>query len=380
MAVILTGVALYSVSKQSMLMNGYSQELKDHIQQAQEMKNDLDLMMRDVVSVGQGIIDDIDVRQTQWQKGFALSSQPVNRTAALEEKPPLAETYSQQTGKIADLLKYDSNPADEVAQENIGLKFLPEIVEMMEEEAISAQLEEFKETRTVPDRGKYADEREKEQTAVETQPEPDAVTSTKTPKDFIAAGKMRVYEIAEALGMSNKDFLTAVQAKGFAIKHHMNLVTAEEAAYLKDLFGKGTVAGPEPAKPQIQKIIWSEFTDLPPVMETEPDVWEEEIAAELEVRVQEAVKTSEEVKPVEGADAVFLPAYGDQPSIFMEHKDELKAVSEQYRQELKAAHPYIAVKALTEQGFSNKEIARILNRSQGEIGLIQNINKKKNAV
>ncbi len=47
---------------------------------------------------------------------------------------------------------------------------------------------------------------------------------------------------------------------------------------------------------------------------------------------------------------------------------------------LKAAHPYIAVKTMYENGYPIREIAKLLGRGQGEVSLILNLSKKKPAV
>jgi transposase len=47
--------------------------------------------------------------------------------------------------------------------------------------------------------------------------------------------------------------------------------------------------------------------------------------------------------------------------------------------ELKTAHPYIAVRTMYENGYSIRQIAQILDRGQGEISLILNLAKRKQA-
>ncbi len=49
-------------------------------------------------------------------------------------------------------------------------------------------------------------------------------------------------------------------------------------------------------------------------------------------------------------------------------------------EEIKKAHPYLAVSILKEQGYSIKEIAKLLGRGQGEISLILNLSKKAKAL
>jgi len=52
---------------------------------------------------------------------------------------------------------------------------------------------------------------------------------------------------------------------------------------------------------------------------------------------------------------------------------------EAWIESLKKAHPYMAVKALADQGYSIKDIAKNLDRGQGEVSLILNLLNKKRA-
>ena len=388
LAVVLIGVALYSVSKQSVIMDGYSQDLKEQIQQAQDMKKDLEDMMQDVVSAGKVLIDDLDARRADIKQensnNLPLSKPPVT----LSDKPAL-EAAKLQTEEIAKLLKYQSNPADEVAIENINLKYLPEIVEIIEVETNPTSFEQYDDENVdniEKTNKELVDETEKEKAPIVSEIITDKAlikdetVNGKANKDYFAAGRIRAYELAEELGMSNKEFVNAAQAQGFLVNHHMNLLTNEEAERIRiRLTEKKDVSEP----PVINKIIWSEFSYLPPIGEMPPlELAEKDETGFAEEKKAEE-KTSAATKipdPVHEKSMVFLPSYGDQPSIFAEKTEELQTIEEQYQQELKSAHPYIAVKALTEQGYSVKEIARVLDRSQGEIELIQNINIKKNVV
>ncbi|HHW61692.1 MAG TPA: hypothetical protein GX404_07290 [Syntrophomonadaceae bacterium] len=46
-------------------------------------------------------------------------------------------------------------------------------------------------------------------------------------------------------------------------------------------------------------------------------------------------------------------------------------------EDIKAAHPYIAVRTLYEQGYSIRDIAQLLERGQGEVELILNLTRKQ---
>lgn len=49
-------------------------------------------------------------------------------------------------------------------------------------------------------------------------------------------------------------------------------------------------------------------------------------------------------------------------------------------EQIKKAHPYLAVGILAEQGYSIKEIAKLLGRGQGEINLILSLSKKTKVI
>ncbi|NLB89220.1 MAG: hypothetical protein GX790_08365 [Syntrophomonadaceae bacterium] len=49
-------------------------------------------------------------------------------------------------------------------------------------------------------------------------------------------------------------------------------------------------------------------------------------------------------------------------------------------EQIKNAHPYISVRILHEKGYDVKEIAKILDRGQGEVSLLLNLSKKAKVI
>ena len=164
-----------------------------------------------------------------------------------------------------------------------------------------------------------------------------ASPSTKKQKIFAKSNcqtgdsKIRVYEMAEELGMNTRDFMQLCKECGFAINHHMNVMSEEQIQYFR----------------QGRQMKQLEIEDAP-VEEILP--WEDT-----------HLETTDEPKP--------NPLTRRKPSP-MDFTLE----------EINQAHPYIAVRMLSEQGFNQKEIAQILDRGQGEVSLILNLSKRKQAI
>lgn len=137
----------------------------------------------------------------------------------------------------------------------------------------------------------------------------------------------RVHELAEELKTSSKELLTICRQLGLPINHHMKVLSAEQVAAIKAkwFFGEQYAA---PQQPSFQP---------------------------------------------NAAAAGALP----------EKTGFNKIDSDRERQfsmdEIKQAHPYLAVRTLSEQGYDQKEIARILGRGQSEINLIMNLTRRKMA-
>ncbi|MEQ8173476.1 MAG: translation initiation factor IF-2 N-terminal domain-containing protein [Syntrophomonadaceae bacterium] len=135
----------------------------------------------------------------------------------------------------------------------------------------------------------------------------------------------RIHELAEELKTSSKELLNICRQLSLPINHHMKVLSAEQVEAIKSqwFFGEKYIAPPQPL---------------------------------LQSKTISAGTTPE--------------------------KNEFNQVSSERGQqfsmdEIKQAHPYLAVRTLSEQGYDQKEIARILGRGQSEINLIMNLTKRK---
>ncbi len=398
MTVILIGVAFYSISKQNNMMDGYSVELLDSIKQAQIIKQDLEAMMKDFVTIGQGMIDSLDERIEKSDKRHtAFSQQEVenmgNNPAMIQE-----ELDHQSSFELTELIHYSSNPADEVAQENMALNFLPDLREMLKEQD-QGEEQEYEEI--------IFDDTTAE-TVIEPALDDELLLSNKA---FITSGRIRLHELADELRISSKTLIARAKAEGLGLNHHMNLLTDDEVACIKELFADQVHEAPTidegsltpesmdstsnddilnsfadsvefiETQNKVQKIIWSDLKQETKSDDVEWLVVEDEYDSDIEFDFDQEEDFLDGILEGEEFDQniTYLPTINDEPSLFQE-STEPDLNDERYIAELREAHPYMAVRSLVEKGCSVKEIAKILDRSQGEITLIINVNNKKKAI
>ena len=132
--------------------------------------------------------------------------------------------------------------------------------------------------------------------------------------------KIRLYELADQLGINSKELIGKLQAKGYNYSSPLNTLDADVAAVIMHKFKKG-----------LYDNMLNQVNSVPP-KESEPDR-------------------------------------------FADVEQETGTLKER----LKKVHPYLAVKTLADKGYSIKEIAQLLDRGQGEISLILNLLNKKRA-
>jgi len=159
--------------------------------------------------------------------------------------------------------------------------------------------------------------------------------------------RLKVHELARELGMSSKRLINILKDMGYNISHHMNSL---DTHIVKEVKGKINKA------------------DL------------------LEIKADDQEKHKSLVKHNERADIAKINAYDSSagmPGIASPQKPEIQAKKHKEMDigidDLKSAHPYLAVRTLFEKGYSVREIAKLLERGQGEVSLILNLTKKKQA-
>ena len=150
--------------------------------------------------------------------------------------------------------------------------------------------------------------------------------------------KIRIYELARSLGTNSRELIYQMQAVGYSYNSPLNTLDEVTAGIIIDRIDSQS-------KDEMDNLIQ---------IENQP----------LDVSNQQNQLTPQ---PTTLASQVIL---GNS----MEIED-----FETWIASLKKAHPYMAVKALADKGYSIREIAKLLDRGQGEVSLILNLVYKKRA-
>lgn len=197
---------------------------------------------------------------------------------------------------------------------------------------------------------------------------------------LISCERIRVYELARELDMSSKELLNIVKDLGFKINNHMNMLDEEQVQLVREnIIGEKQVLVEATAEKREEKNTKKE---------PEPTSYAMPGAEQAGNRINLLIKDT--YKAAENYSAVNLTETKTEPANHLEKHIE-KQVKEDEEMlpmpqlgfsvgEMKAAHPYIAVKTLYDKGYTVREIAKLLDRGQGEISLILNIAKKKAVV
>jgi|ADurb_Oil_03_Slu_FD_contig_123_26888_length_2033_multi_3_in_2_out_0_2 hypothetical protein len=150
--------------------------------------------------------------------------------------------------------------------------------------------------------------------------------------------KIRIYELARILGVNSRDLIHRMQAAGYSYDNPLNTLDEVTAGIIID---------------KINSENKDEMDNLIQIQNQPPD----EIAGQ-ENQPAQLVNITDQVtcnNPMEIEDL------------------------EAWVESLKKAHPYVAVKALADKGYSIRSIAKLLERGQGEVSLILNLVNKKRA-
>jgi len=150
--------------------------------------------------------------------------------------------------------------------------------------------------------------------------------------------KIRIYELARSLGTNSRELIYKMQAMGYSYKNPLNTLDEVTAGIIIDRIDSQS-------KDEMDNLIQ---------IENQP----------LDVCNQ----PSQLAQPTTISSQIIIDN-------FMEIED-----FETWIASLKKAHPYMAVKALADKGYSIREIAKLLDRGQGEVSLILNLVYKKRAI
>lgn len=164
------------------------------------------------------------------------------------------------------------------------------------------------------------------------------------------ANKIRVYELARDLHMPSKRLVKLINSLGIHINSHMNVLDENQLNLVRKAIEDGISMEADAA---VNAALMEQGMNASAAQGSVVNiVLENEDPAYLEPLLQPVIQPAEQ--PLQ----------------------ELGFSIE----ELKTAHPYIAVKTLYENGLSIREIAQLLGRGQGEVSLILNLSQKKASV
>lgn len=153
--------------------------------------------------------------------------------------------------------------------------------------------------------------------------------------------KIRIYELARSLGMKSSDLIYRMQAAGYSYDNPLNTLDEVTAGII------------------IENINY-----------TSQDEQDNIIQIQGQSPAQIARQQNQPTQPL---NIVSEVAFYNPMEI-----DDFEAL-ETWIENLKEAHPYMAVKALADKGYSIRAIAKLLERGQGEVSLILNLVNKKRA-
>lgn len=153
--------------------------------------------------------------------------------------------------------------------------------------------------------------------------------------------RIRIYELARSLGINSRELIYRLQAAGYSYDNPLNTLDEVTAGTIIDRINAGGTDNIENLMP---------IQDQPPA---DIPQLQNQLAPPENIAHQATANNPMEIEDLEDLEA--------------------------WIENLKKAHPYMAVKALADKGYSIRAIAQLLDRGQGEVSLILNLVNKKRA-
>ncbi len=167
-----------------------------------------------------------------------------------------------------------------------------------------------------------------------------------------APGGRRIYEIARDMNITSKELIIIIRSQGIKVKNHLS------------------VADPEIVTSAVKQANGANIL---------PSAGIRANAGEIQTVQGDGPGETIRVVPLQTGESQEWPpeedAYVAVPGSYTGVRDGMDFSMEELRQ----AHPYIAVRTLHERGLAVWEIAKLLDRGQGEISLILKLTGKKQA-
>lgn len=161
-------------------------------------------------------------------------------------------------------------------------------------------------------------------------PEPEEIESMQIQP---LSRRLKVYELARELDMSSKKLLTVLNDLGYKVSHHMKTLDENIVQRVKKILLDRPGSGSELAN-------------------NDSGVQHLSLVGQAGINNEHGTA----------------------------HKKTASEITAEFSiDDLKNAHPYLAVHTLYEKGLSIRDIAKVLDRGQGEVNLILNLTRKKQA-
>ncbi|MEN6348058.1 MAG: translation initiation factor IF-2 N-terminal domain-containing protein [Syntrophomonas sp.] len=186
---------------------------------------------------------------------------------------------------------------------------------------------------------------------------------TETAEDISAgqddeqASRLKVFELARELNISSKSLITTLRDMGYPVSHHMKLLDDRVAQLVREEYVLKNIK------------VDCEGTGLINVSSQSAG----KVGAKNEVAIHRINENN-----IKESQHLTLVTQEGQASGKRE-KDETMTIDFS-ADDLKSAHPYLAVRSLYERGWSVRQIAQLLDRGQGEVNLILSLTNKKQAI
>ncbi|CFX66594.1 Translation initiation factor IF-2, N-terminal [Syntrophomonas zehnderi OL-4] len=170
--------------------------------------------------------------------------------------------------------------------------------------------------------------------------------------------KTRVYELAQDLGITSKELLLILRDLDIKAKSHMNILDEKQVDLIKKHldYPGSNVSGGLDEKLAVSRPLPLESISTGMVLDF--------LAGDAVSREDIFIDTCQ----MDNCDIRVTP---DKDSQFIDNVADFSLTS------IQAAHPYIAVNMLHEKGYSIREIAKLLDKGQGEVSLILKLAQKK---
>jgi len=294
-AILVVVIGILRIYRQKKQVNNYSQELKSTVLEAKSVCEDLTEIMEDALSVSQVIVDDLDKKMDDIDQ-------------KMDDIDQKFDDIDQKIAEAASLsFAIPAEPVLLIAEE-----------ESREEIVGKSELAGGDET---------------------------ASSNVVDKSVNTLANKIRVYNLAQEVGMPSKEMVSFIRGLGMDVVNHMNCLDDEQILAIKK------------ALPTITRPVFNKAFEQ---------------ASARELNLQPAmVEISKPHLVTSDSDGGLLNTAQQSSGNSKNHIVSIE--------DLRKAHPYLAVRMLRERGYSIRDIAQMLDRGQGEVSLIINLSARKKA-